>query len=387
MAKFTNTIRVLAQSVEQKMQDEELESYAESLIEGWALYRLVDLELNTDWLQDTVMRKLLRPLTLKPDSQDDIVTAIERDGLIDEIIQMRVDIHSTELATLQELYLTYFDRVPQGLKLCRRFRISVSDISIILGISPYDCVRTFETLVRTNNPESYSEEDEVLEYNVLVREGDEIFTSDGVRVPALPANAVPASSLREKPKYGTVMYVDMQDDLTEQMRLITLHAGTETSKMVNTAAGCAGESETYNLYESKTGKRIAKRQVRKSITRNGLRITGVVDGIADDCIVEIKNRMKTFKGVNPWDRCQLQFYMWMHGLQSGYLVERIAESLKIHTVAFDRDFIDRALEQLDRFLPRYYRFLELHVEHYNKVRNRNRYLKEHLFMQGEAKIA
>lgn len=378
MRRYHTIVGVLEDVIEQKMQEDELEAHAEHLFEGWALYQLLDHTQNA-WGDVWTMDKLLKPLTVQADAYDRLKNAMYDDGLRYEIAQLRADTHKTELTTLQDLYRTYYDRIPVGLKFCRHFRIAVTDIAIILGISPYDCVRTFESLVRSNNPESYTEEDEVLQYSVLVREGNEIFASDGVRVHNMPENAVAASSLTGKPASGTVMYVDMTEDITEQLRLIDLHAGIETSKKVYTAAGCAGESETYKLYEDLTAKSVEQRQVRRSSTWGGLRITGMVDGIVGSQVLEIKNRMKSFKGVNPWDACQMQFYMWIHGLEEAQLVERIGTELKLHTIRANRRFIDHSLEQLDRFVLLYYQFLEIHVERYNGVRNRNRYLKQHLF--------
>jgi hypothetical protein len=156
------------------------------------------------------------------------------------------------------------------------------------------------------------------------------------------------------------------------------------------AAGCAGECEAYNLYEKNTGQKVLQRQVRGTFTHSGIKITGVADGIVEcdgeRCILEIKNRMKSYKGVNPWDRCQVQFYMHIHGLNRAFLVERLVNDIRIHTQVYHANFITACLVKLEEFSKRYAKFIEKYIERYRHCKNKDRYLKKHLFVDCKDSI-
>ena len=81
-------------------------------------------------------------------------------------------------------------------------------------------------------------------------------------------------------------------------------------------------------------------------------VGGKHDGIADgdDCIVEIKNRVRRHLGAPLYERVQLHAYMDIFGVSHGLLIENYKGSRKEHDVYFDQDFWNSVVESATEFV-------------------------------------
>ncbi len=100
-------------------------------------------------------------------------------------------------------------------------------------------------------------------------------------------------------------------------------------KVANTNFGTGNEKSVLELVQAKIGQEIVKDDIyrKKYIFKSddfGICIGGKIDGICSDSriIIEIKNRVrKLFFSLREYEKVQMMFYLFLHNVDSGKLVE------------------------------------------------------------------
>ena len=121
--------------------------------------------------------------------------------------------------------------------------------------------------------------------------------------------------------------------------------------------GIKKESSNLNKIQKKTGSKIGHRNSKlyqKILYRNDrfeINIRGKVDGIIDDCIVESKNRTsRLFNTLRPYERVQLEGYMYLTGLTKCILTEHYDDTSNTIHCIHDKMFWMKCVERIIAFI-------------------------------------
>lgn len=121
--------------------------------------------------------------------------------------------------------------------------------------------------------------------------------------------------------------------------------------------GIKKENSNLNKIQKKTGSKIGYRNSKlyqKILYRNDrfeINIRGKVDGIADDCIVESKNRTsRLFNTLRPYERVQLEGYMYLTGLTKCMLTEHYDDTSNTIHCIHDKLFWMKCVERIVAFI-------------------------------------
>ena len=124
--------------------------------------------------------------------------------------------------------------------------------------------------------------------------------------------------------------------------------------------GIKKESSNLNTIQKRTGAKIGQRnsklyeKILYSNDRYKINIRGKVDGITDDCIVESKNRTtRLFNTLRPYERVQLEGYMFLTGLNKSVLTEHYDDTSNTIHCIHNEPFWNKCVEQIVQFIETY----------------------------------
>ena len=145
-----------------------------------------------------------------------------------------------------------------------------------------------------------------------------------------------------------IKYAAATTDETESARMenVLSHsvpvASSYIRSEVRTLSGCLKEQTSLDVFEKISGKTIHARNDKlysSTLTPAGItpiKISGRVDGIQEDCVVEHKQRRyRLFGKVTQRENIQLYVYMYLTGLKTSKLVETFGDKQIVHIVDFD----------------------------------------------------
>lgn len=136
--------------------------------------------------------------------------------------------------------------------------------------------------------------------------------------------------------------------------LIPLHAGLKPQRWVQpdyVSPRYEMEAEALRLYQNTLdGKVIQPGQLIHSQLFENVVLSGVPDGIVDDCIVEIKCRQNWLLPQAPLrDVAQVYAYMHLANLRRAVIVQHNQGRLSVQTVHWEQDVWDYIHLMLDEF--------------------------------------
>jgi delta 1-pyrroline-5-carboxylate dehydrogenase len=119
---------------------------------------------------------------------------------------------------------------------------------------------------------------------------------------------------------------------------------------VSTQHGIKHEATALDMYTEQTRASVQKHtKVLEHTHNNQYKIRGKVDGIADEKVVEIKNRARRLFGkVVPYEYCQVQLYMHMLEKSEADLVESYNGVINIFPIEYDPEYVQLLLDKLER---------------------------------------
>lgn len=130
---------------------------------------------------------------------------------------------------------------------------------------------------------------------------------------------------------------------------------------MNTQYGIKNEDKAIKDYEKQQSIHILRtNEYKKRRITNGLFIGGRIDGYTENGnIVEIKNRMnRLFLKLVPYEKVQLQSYLYIFEKKSGYLVEKYKDQLNVIEEKYNDKFFKSIKETLINFRDFFNDFLE-----------------------------
>jgi DNA repair exonuclease SbcCD ATPase subunit len=172
---------------------------------------------------------------------------------------------------------------------------------------------------------------------------------------------VKAKNIEElnKNKKEIIKKVEKMDISKKEKEIIKKSVNSVTNKRYGTSR----ESITVNYFMEKYNKKIIidKSNYIKHINKiNSFNfyVVGEIDGLYDDCIIEIKNRTnRLFKWLYNYEKVQLYMYMYLLGMNKCILIEHFNNELNEIYTEYDDLFMKIILNKLNKFTQFYYRLL------------------------------
>ncbi len=248
--------------------------------------------------------------------------------------------------------------------------INTCDISVFIGKSKYDIVTPFERLWKNNDWDNYKRLSETLS-----EESQDLLLSKKAKIEkylpksnsVLVGSSENSSTPDEKKKFlftelsKSDLSVEKKQELTECI-----------NSVVNTNHGIKNEAKVIDIVSKKhhisidTNNKLYKKEIVPNVL-----IVGRVDGLCDDFIIEVKNRMNGFfDKVRDYEMTQVQIYMWLlDNIKYVLLEEHYNDKVKSTQIFKDQEYIDDILESLKGFIANFQKFLvseKIKLEYLNK---------------------
>lgn len=228
--------------------------------------------------------------------------------------------------------------------------VNVSDVAAFIGQVKWDITSRFETFWKNNDLgfgdtlEAASPED-----------ADAGLTSRQVVEKYVGPKATEAVLADE-----TIEHVAKVKRITEliQESGATVKPQVVTS-LVNTSHGIKNEEKVVQIVAETKKKHIdrSNKLYKKQIIPRWT-LCGRIDGLCDDHIIEVKNRVKGFfNTVRDYENTQVQLYMWMVDVEYTDLEEHYNGETRTTRVHRDDDYIEDVVERLGNFCKKFEVFL------------------------------
>ena len=240
--------------------------------------------------------------------------------------------------------------------------VNVSDVSAFIGQNKWDMITPFERLWKNNDPESYNK-------TILEMKQDNTL-ADNVKDSGL-------TKIEKMEKYlgkARVKEINLSNKTTDEKKQVaksildTLDIDTETKSkvseciesVVNTTHGIVSEPQSVEIFNKKNDVILQRdNKLYKKEFSKGMWLCGRVDGIHDNYIVEIKNRIKGFfNRVRDYENTQIQLYMWLIPDKDFVVLEECfqgeSKSIRVYK---DVEYTEYVLELLTVFVTNFKKFL------------------------------
>lgn len=251
--------------------------------------------------------------------------------------------------------------------------IYASEVPVICGVNPYRCIsdvflstwkRTDKALVQRLESQLAPEIPATIEERIEQLVQEEPVVQALLETPSLTTEDVQRVKVQVKKE------VEALPQYTPEEKVELTQALTST---IQTQFGIAQEAHALTTYETTTSKAVeqrnakfwSKRLGRVECVDGGYRnvlVGGRIDGLAGECVIEVKNRMTKFMTPLPkYDVYQLQTYLYLLDSDEGEIVEHLkkkadaSKSTKISRdpVLWDENvlpYIARFAHSLGRFM-------------------------------------
>ena len=128
---------------------------------------------------------------------------------------------------------------------------------------------------------------------------------------------------------------------------------------INKTHGTLKEDSAIQIYETRysvtldTSQSYHKKFLYETENRYWY-LGGRVDGLTDEYVIEVKNRVKGFfSRLRPYEKTQIQIYMHILGMDQARLVEKLGNDIKVTQIYRDQEYIDWILKALKVFIDRF----------------------------------
>ena len=147
-------------------------------------------------------------------------------------------------------------------------------------------------------------------------------------------------------------------------------------KRIELQKGMLSEDKSISLICKKYNLEII--EIEKEIFHtlgDGINIKGRLDLITknkngDIKLIEIKQRIKSFRKISKYELYQVNFYLYLYGLKSGYLIEVCNGKLRKNKIVLDMNLIQKGIKSIKKI----YKDLNI-LSHHNMNDNDDEYKK------------
>ena len=236
--------------------------------------------------------------------------------------------------------------------------VNVSDVASFIGQSKWDIITPFERLWKNNDPDFDSI---ILENRKVLGVEDTGLTKKQkiekyIGQESLDIiNDKTITSAFKKAKIKKILKEINVPDSTDKEVLESCIEST-----VNTEYGIRNEEKVIDIINKVNDIKIdRKNKLYIKEFMPGCNLCGRVDGLYDNYIIEVKNRMRGFfKGVRDYENTQVQLYMWMlESTEYVNLEEHYNNKTKTTKIYKDNDYIEYVIEILSIFARQFKNFL------------------------------
>jgi hypothetical protein len=250
--------------------------------------------------------------------------------------------------------------------------VNVSDVATFIGQTKWDIVTPFERFWK-NNDKSYNETTQELQKQGLLHSDTGLTKMEKIEKYISPETLKVLSDNTKTPKEKKEEILKSIDNELENADVLV----ECVNSTVNTTHGIESEEKVANAFNVKRNVTLQRdNKLYKKQFMEGSFLCGRVDGLHDDYIVEIKNRMNGFfNRVRDYENTQVQMYMWILGDREYTILEECYKGETKSTMIYkDTDYIEYVIELLVAFIVRFTEFI--------KTGDKEEYFKKTDFQKG-----
>lgn len=243
--------------------------------------------------------------------------------------------------------------------------VSISDVATLIGQNPWEYSVKFEKYWKKLAPDNYAESIQKLQNEVArdrMNMNQQEFLEKHVAVDILEtAKSNNYASSKEKMAQVSVKTENLEPEMKKIVQSVArMSYGV---KHEETALEMYAKKNDIRLDEIDTSQAFLKKRTNYKLKNTiPMYICGKVDGIYNNTLLEVKNRIsKMMPSVPLYEQTQVQLYLWVLALQKGYLIQRFNSEIKEHEFNFDQKVVNDILSRLYNALDKLLSFIQNEV--------------------------